>query len=38
MRDHGWIDLYERLMGKIALPDIPGSPSPRDADVSLGRG
>ena len=34
----GWNDLYDRLMGTIALPDIPGSPSPRDADASLGRG
>jgi len=22
----GWNDLYERLLGEIALPDIPGSP------------
>jgi putative endonuclease len=22
----GWNDLYDRLMGKIALPDLPGSP------------
>ena len=34
----GWNDLYERLLGEIALPDIPGSPSPRDADASRGRG
>ncbi|MBS0278384.1 MAG: GIY-YIG nuclease family protein [Proteobacteria bacterium] len=34
----GWNDLYERLLEKIALPDLPGSPSPRDADASLGRG
>lgn len=34
----GWNDLYDKLMGEIALPDIPGSPSPRDADTSLGRG
>lgn len=34
----GWNDLYERLMGEIALPDLPGSPSPRDAHASLGRG
>lgn len=23
----GWNDLYDRLVGEIALPDIPGSPS-----------
>jgi putative endonuclease len=23
----GWNDLYSRLLGEIALPDIPGSPS-----------
>ena len=34
----GWNDLYERLMGEIALPDLPGSPSPRDADASPSRG
>ncbi len=34
----GWNDLYSRLLGEIALPDMPGSPSPRDADASLGRG
>jgi putative endonuclease len=34
----GWNDLYERLLGEIALPDIPGSPFPRDADASLSRG
>ena len=22
----GWNDLYERLLGEIALPDLPGSP------------
>jgi putative endonuclease len=22
----GWNDLYDRLLGEIALPDIPGSP------------
>jgi putative endonuclease len=22
----GWNDLYDRLMGEIALPDLPGSP------------
>jgi len=27
----GWNDLYARLLGEIALPDIAGSPSPRDA-------
>ena len=34
----GWNDLYERLFGDIQLPDLPGSPSPRDAGASLGRG
>lgn len=34
----GWNDLYDRLLGHIALPDIPGSPSPRIADAMLGRG
>jgi len=34
----GWNDLYDRLTGEIALPDLPGSPSPREADASLGRG
>jgi putative endonuclease len=34
----GWNDLYERLLGNIALPESPGSPSPRDTDASLGRG
>ena len=34
----GWNDLYQRLLGEIALPDGPGSPSPREADASLGRG
>ena len=33
----GWNDLYDRLTGEIAVPDMPGSPSPRDADASLGR-
>lgn len=37
-RNSGWNDLYDRMMGKIALPDLPGSPSPRDAIASLGRG
>jgi len=23
----GWNDLYDRLLGEIALPDLPGSPS-----------
>jgi len=34
----GWNDLYDRLVGEIALPDLPGSPSPREAGASLGRG
>ncbi len=34
----GWNDLYDRMMGEIALPDMPGSPSPREASASLGRG
>ncbi|HWA30302.1 MAG TPA: GIY-YIG nuclease family protein [Rhizomicrobium sp.] len=33
-----WNDLYERMLGEIALPDPPGSPSPRVADAPLGRG
>jgi putative endonuclease len=37
-QNSGWNDLYDRLCGKIALPNPPGSPSPRDADASLGRG
>jgi predicted GIY-YIG superfamily endonuclease len=27
----GWNDLYDGMMGEIALPDLPGSPSPRFA-------
>jgi putative endonuclease len=34
----GWNDLYDRLIGEIALPELPGSPFPRDANASLGRG
>src|SRR5262249_48927529 len=36
----GWNDLYDRLLGEMALPEVPGSPSPRiDAAASmLGRG
>ena len=34
----GWNDLYDRLTDKIALPELPGSPSPRDTGVPLGRG
>ncbi|MEI9994494.1 MAG: GIY-YIG nuclease family protein [Rhizomicrobium sp.] len=34
----GWNDIYDRLMGEIALPDMPGSPSLRDAGASLSRG
>jgi putative endonuclease len=34
----GWNDLYGRLLGENALPDLPGSPSPRVADAPLGRG
>jgi len=34
----GWNDIHARLLGEIALPDVPGSPSPRDAAASLGRG
>jgi putative endonuclease len=34
----GWNDLYARLIGEIALPDLPGSPSPRVAHATLGRG
>jgi putative endonuclease len=33
----GWNDLYDRLLGEIALPNLPGSPSPRSLR-SLGRG
>ncbi|HEY1710457.1 MAG TPA: GIY-YIG nuclease family protein [Rhizomicrobium sp.] len=25
----GWNDLYDRMLGEIALPDVVGSPSPR---------
>jgi len=25
--DSGWNDLYDNLIGEIALPDLPGSPS-----------
>ncbi len=25
----GWNDWYDRLLGEIDLPDLPGSPSPR---------
>ncbi|HEX3808537.1 MAG TPA: GIY-YIG nuclease family protein [Rhizomicrobium sp.] len=24
----GWNDIYDRLLGKIALPDMPGVPNP----------
>jgi putative endonuclease len=34
----GWNDLYDRLTGTIALPDLPGSPSPHNADALFGRG
>ena len=34
----GWNDLYDRLLVEIALPDLAGSPSPREAEASLGRG
>ncbi|HTQ14445.1 MAG TPA: GIY-YIG nuclease family protein [Rhizomicrobium sp.] len=34
----GWNDLHDRMMGQIALPDLPGSPSPRVADAPPGRG
>ncbi len=34
----GWNDLYERMLGQIGVPDLPGSPSPRNADALLGRG
>ena len=36
----GWNDLYDRLLGEITLPDLPGSPSPHaSADApALGRG
>jgi putative endonuclease len=26
-QNSGWNDLYERLLGTIAVPDLPGSPS-----------
>ncbi|HEY1615731.1 MAG TPA: GIY-YIG nuclease family protein [Rhizomicrobium sp.] len=38
MSNSGWNDLYERLLGEISLPDLPGSPSPRAAEATLGRG
>jgi len=34
----GWNDLYARLLGEIGLPEVPGSPSPRAASRTLGRG
>jgi putative endonuclease len=34
----GWNDLYATLLGEIALPDLPGSPSPRIAHANRGRG
>ncbi|HJW42168.1 MAG TPA: GIY-YIG nuclease family protein, partial [Rhizomicrobium sp.] len=34
----GWNDLYDRMMREVALPQPPGSPSPRDPIGSLGRG
>ena len=34
----GWNDLYDRMMGEIAPANLPGSPSPREAIASLGRG
>ncbi|HXL99186.1 MAG TPA: GIY-YIG nuclease family protein [Rhizomicrobium sp.] len=34
----GWNDIYDKLMGEIALPELPGSPSPRVAAATLGRG
>ena len=37
-QNSGWNDLYERLTGEVALPEPPGSPSPRSTDVLLGRG
>lgn len=37
-RNSGWNDIYARLLEEIALPDMPGSPSPRSADALLGRG
>jgi putative endonuclease len=37
-RNSGWNDIYARLIGETALPDMPGSPSPRVANAPLGRG
>ena len=34
----GWNDLYERMLGEICVPDLPGSPSPHPASAGLGRG
>lgn len=34
----GWNDLYDRLTGEIALPDLPGFPSPSRCFAALGRG
>lgn len=31
-------DLYDGLTGEIAMPELPGSPSPRGTDVPLSRG
>jgi len=33
----GWNDLYDRLTGKVSLPDQPGSPSPRDMPMQSAR-
>lgn len=37
-KNSGWNCLYDRMTGEIALPDLSGSPSPRGADASRGRG
>ena len=33
----GWNDLYERMLGEICLPDLPGSPSPSPPSPRLRR-
>ncbi len=29
----GWNDFYDRLIGEIGLPDLPGSPSPLEPAI-----
>ncbi len=32
-QNSGWNDLYDRLIGEISLPDLPGSPFPRETAI-----